>query len=66
MSKLPGDVRLQIAWSLVGDVWEINELLGIIGKEMEARDKNSERKIKPPFRFLSKTSSIAAQGQHKN
>ena len=72
MSKLPGDVRLQIARNSVSDVWEIKELLGIIRREVEARElsehikADSERKIKPPSRFPSTTTSLAAQGQQGN
>ena len=50
MSKLPGDVRLQIAGNSDKDVWEIKELLEIIRKEVEARElsdhviADSERK----------------------
>ena len=72
MSKLPGDVRLQIAWNSVRDVWEIKGLLGIIRREVEARElsehikADSERKIKPPSRFPSTTTSLAAQGQQGN
>ena len=68
MSKLPADVRLQIARNSVKEVWEIKELLEIIRKEVEARElsehikANNERKIKPPPRFPSTTASLTAQG----
>ena len=38
MSKLPQDVRLQIARNTAQDVWEMSELLGVIRKEVEARE----------------------------
>ena len=50
MSKLPGDLRLQIARNSDKDVWEIKELLEIIRKEVEAHElsdhvkADSERK----------------------
>ncbi|CAB3979329.1 PREDICTED: uncharacterized protein LOC107330089, partial [Paramuricea clavata] len=42
MSKLPNEIRLQIARNSTQDVWKIDELLGIIKKEVEAREA-SER-----------------------
>ena len=42
MSKLPSEIRLQIARNTTQDVWKIDELLGIIKKEVEAREA-SER-----------------------
>jgi uncharacterized protein (DUF39 family) len=41
MSKLPSEIRLQIARKSTQDVWKIDELLDII-KEVEAREA-SER-----------------------
>lgn len=38
MSKLPADVRIHIARNTSNDVWEIQELLNIIRKEVEARE----------------------------
>ena len=38
MSKLPNEIRLQIARKSTQDVWSIDELLDIIKKEVEARE----------------------------
>ena len=38
MSKLPNEIRLQIARKSTQDVWAIDELLDIIKKEVEARE----------------------------
>ena len=38
MSKLPSDVRLQVARTMQKDVWEIKDLLEIIRNEVEARE----------------------------
>jgi hypothetical protein len=38
MSKLPSDVRIQIARNTTKDVWDIRELLDVIQKEVEARE----------------------------
>ena len=70
MSKLPGDVRLQIARNSDKDVWEIKELLEIIRKEVEARElsdhvkADSERKKPIQPRIPSTTSSLTAQGTY--
>jgi hypothetical protein len=36
MSKMPSDVRIQIARNTTKDVWDIRELLDVIQKEVEA------------------------------
>ena len=38
MSKLPNEIRLQIARKSTQEVWKIDELLDIIKKEVEARE----------------------------
>ena len=38
MSKLPAEIRLEIARKSTGDVWEIEELLELIRIEIEARE----------------------------
>ena len=38
MSKLPEEVRIQIARNTSKDVWEIGELLNVTQKEVEARE----------------------------
>ena len=66
-SKLPSDVRLQIARRTEKDVWVIKDLLEIIRREVEARElseqvkANSEIK-KPPSSSVPNTSSLTAQG----
>ena len=50
MSKLPADVRLQVARITAKEVWEIQELLGVIKREVEAQELSdtirlSERRV---------------------
>ena len=45
MSKLPNDIRLQVARKSSKDVWEIDELLQIIKNEVEARETSEGIKI---------------------
>ena len=47
MSKLPQDVRLQIARNTAQDVWEISELLSVIQREVEAREISDGIKVNP-------------------
>ncbi len=66
MSKLPSDVRLQIARKTEKDVWVIKDLLEIIRKEVEARElseqvkANNDSKKPPPPKFPT-ISSLTAQ-----
>ena len=67
MSKLPSDVRLQIARRTEKDVWVIKDLLEIIRKEVEARKLSQQVKAnneikKPPSSRVPTTSSLTAQG----
>ena len=67
MSKLPSDVRLQIARRTEKDVWVIKDLLEIIRREVKARElseqvkANSEIK-KPSSSRVPTTSSLTAEG----
>ena len=50
MSKLPDHVCLQVAIITAKEVWEIQELLGVIKREMEAQELSNtirldERKV---------------------
>ena len=45
MSKLPGEVRLQIARVTTKDVWDVNELLHVIKGEVEARELSDTVKV---------------------
>lgn len=45
MSKLPAEVRLQIARVSARDVWEVDELLRVIKSEVEAREISDTIKI---------------------
>ena len=62
MSKLPAEVRLQIARVSVKDVWEVEELLTVIKAEVEAREisdavKVTEQKPITPRRGTQPTAS---------
>lgn len=53
MTKLPADVRLQVAWITNKDMWNIKELLQIMKGEVEAREisdgmKANERRSTEP------------------
>ena len=45
MSRLPAEVRLNVARLSTKDVWEINELLKVIQAEVEAREMSDTMKI---------------------
>ena len=45
MSKLPAEVRLQIAHVSVKEVWEVEELLTVIKSEVEAREISDTVKV---------------------
>ena len=45
MSKLPSDVRLQVARVTTKEVWEVQELLTVIKGEVEAREIRDTIKI---------------------
>ena len=38
MSKLPNEIRLQVAHTTTDEIWKIEELLQTIKKEVEARE----------------------------
>ena len=70
MSKLPSNVRLQIARNTAKDVWVMSDLLEIIKKEVEARElsehvKTNNETKKPPSakNNFHTTSSLTTQGQ---
>ena len=46
MSKLPADVRLQIARVTTKDVWEIEEVLSVLKSEVQAREMSNSMKTK--------------------
>ena len=54
MSKLPNEIRLQVARNSTDDIWKIEDLLETIKKEVEAREtreqvKTNESPRKPPL-----------------
>ena len=38
MSKLPHEIRVQVARNTAGEVWDMSELLEVIRQEVEARE----------------------------
>lgn len=57
MAKLPPQVRIQVARSAINEVWDIDELLELIRKEIEARElsekiQTTEQK-RPPTQAIS-------------
>ena len=71
MSKLPQDIRLQIARKTSKEVWDISEILDVIRNEVEAREMSEGVKViqneKP--RYQSRPPSASAllvnNGSHK-
>ena len=45
MSKLPQEVRVQIAREITKDIWDITDILTVILKEVEAREVGENVKI---------------------
>jgi hypothetical protein len=46
MSKLPADVRLQIARVTTKDVWQIEEVLSVLKSEVQAREMSNNMKTR--------------------
>ena len=61
MSKLPQDIRLQIARKTSKEVWEISEILDVIRNEVEAREMSDGVKVvqSDKSKFPSKPSSLS-------
>ena len=49
-SKFPGDVQLRIAREMKDEVWKIDNLLGVIKQEVEAREACEGTRLKPHVR----------------
>ena len=49
-SKLPGDVQLRIVREMKDVVWKIDNLLGVIKQEVEAREACEGTRLKPHVR----------------
>ena len=49
MSKLPPDIRIHVARSTSQDVWEIEPLLDLLQREIEAREMSERVKTVPPL-----------------
>ena len=45
MSKLPTEIRVQIARLMSSEVWSIREMLELIRKVVEAREANENLKV---------------------
>ena len=45
MSKLPTEIRVQIARLMSSEVWSIREMLELIRKEVEAREASEHVKL---------------------
>ena len=45
MSKLPNDIRLQIARKATSEVWKMEDLLDMIKKEIQAREASEQIKV---------------------
>ena len=61
MSKLPQDIRLQIARKTSKEVWEISEILDVIRNEVEAREMSDGVKVvqSDKSKFPSKPPSLS-------
>lgn len=49
MSKLPPDIRIHVARNTSQDVWEIEPLLDLLQREIEAREMSERVKTVPPL-----------------
>ena len=49
MSKLPPDIRIHVARNTSQDVWEIEPLLDLLQREIEAREMSKGVKTVPPL-----------------
>ena len=47
MSKFPNEIRLRVAREANNDVWEIDELLEVIKKEVKARETSEVTRVNP-------------------
>ena len=65
MSKLPLDMRLQVSRQSSKKVWEIDELLALIQKEIEARETTELVKLKQTDRN-SKDAANSYQGRQRS
>ena len=64
MSKLPNEIRLEVARNSPDEIWKIEDLLQTIQKEVKAREtsrhvKTSEGSRKPPIDRFFVTSSLS-------
>ncbi|XP_065918882.1 uncharacterized protein [Dysidea avara] len=75
MSKLPSEVRLQVARVTARDEWDIQELLAVIKAEVEAREISDTIKIterKPVDNYVNRrfnppsAATLASQFRHGN
>ena len=57
MSKLPPDIRIHVTRNTSQDVWEIEPLLDLLQREIEAREMSERVKNRPTFRIKTTASS---------
>ena len=58
MTKLPQDLRLHIARETDKDIWEIDELMTVIKREVEAREASEFVKLHQPKQSVSPRGSL--------
>ena len=71
MSKLPQEVRIQVARNTAREVWEMSELLDVIRQEVEAREisegvktnvNNTEKPKQPQLKLPPSSLALVAEG----
>ena len=69
MSKLPQEVRIQVARNTAQEVWQMSDILDVIRQEVEAREISEGVKVnadKPNPTYNQKTPSAAALSANVN
>ena len=64
MSKLPSEIRLQVSRATEKEVWEIQELLDLIQKEIEARETTEQVKVTMEQRIKQGSDGFSHQGNY--
>ena len=64
MSKLPSEIRLQVSRATEKEVWEIQELLHLLQKEIEAREATEQVKVTMEQRIKQGSGGFSHQGNY--
>ena len=67
MSKLPQEVRIQVARNTAQEVWEMSDILDVIRQEVEAREISEGVKVKadkPKNNIQSDENTVCCSSYH--